>query len=528
MRLAMRSLMGNSCKTSRLRRAAAAFALALAGIPGSCNPEAIPPLAAATIPDGVTHMRIEGELDVGTLGLLKRAVAAAHAGGHRHLIVEIDTPGGPIDLMWRIAHVISDESKDGLEIVAWVHDHAVSAGVLVALACDKIYMTPQATIGSAMPVTLGASGIEALPEEDGTREKVTSAMRSQFRAMAEARHRSPALAEAMVDSNVEVREVLEGGTRKLITGKEWDDVRAAGNPPELVRTVVRRGELLNLSASQAVELGFADGLAGSLTEVIEKIGVAKATVVSVERSRSEDVLAWLDRLSPLLLIAGLVLGYMEFKMPGFGLPGILSIACFALLLVGRYLAGLADIPHIVAVALGAALIATEIFVLPGTLWLGIAGALLVVFGLIWSSLAPGFAFGNPLDQQMILDATFNLMASALVALVAALLLSRLLPKAPILRGLVLVPEGGPAGSLAATVEPVEAARAPAVGDRGRALTSLRPVGKVELARDPAVEHEARAIGAWIERDAPVRVVEISAGRLVVEALASDSATGDER
>ncbi len=518
----MRALNYNSLKAPRVRGAVLAFALALwVGLWG-CAPQDAEPPPLATLPFGVTHMRIEGELDVGTLGLLKRAIAAAHEAGHRHLIVEIDTPGGPIDLMWRIARVVSDASKDGLELVAWVHDHAVSAGVLVALACDKIYMTPQGTIGSAMPVTMGPSGIQSLSEDDGAREKVTSAMRSQFRAMAEARQRSPALAEAMVDSNVEVREVRADGARKLITGKEWDDARAAGNPPELVRTIVRRGELLSLSGSEAVELGFADGLAGSLNEVMEKIGVAQATVGSVERSRSEDVLAWLDRLSPLLLVAGLALAYTEFKLAGFGLPGILSIACFALLLVGRYLAGLADIPHIVAVALGAALIATEIFVLPGTLWIGIAGALLVVFGLIWSGLGPGFAFDNPLDQQMILDATFNLMASALVALVAALLLSRVLPKMPLVRGLVLVPDGGPTPSPAATGVDSRAPRAPSVGDSGRSLTSLGPVGKVELASNPSIEHEARAVGAWIDRDVPVRVVEISAGRLVVEALVRES------
>ena len=95
----------------------------------------------------------------------------------------------------------------------------------------------------------------------------------------------------------------------------------------------------------------------------------------------EDFVAWLQALSPLLLIAAFVLAYIELKVPGFGLPGVLSIVCFALLLVGQYLAGLAEVPHIVAVALGAALIAVEVFVLPGTLWLGIAGALLVIGGL---------------------------------------------------------------------------------------------------------------------------------------------------
>lgn len=457
---------------------------------------------------GVTHVRIQGELDVGMLGLLKRAVDTAQEHDHTHLVIEIDTPGGPIENMWQVARAVRDAASDELTIVAWVHDHALSAGVLVSLACDRIYMTPQAVIGAAMPVTIGPRGLQSLPEDEGAREKVTSAMRTEFRAMAEREKRSGALAEAMVDTNVEARLIQMDGERRVVTGKEWDDLRSAGDPPALLRTIAGPGEILTLSATQAVELGFADGLAESFDELLEKIGAARAPVQRVERARSDDFVSWLDRLSTLLIIAGLTFAYLEFKAPGFGLPGILSVVCFAALLVGRYLAGLADVPHIVAVALGAALIATEIFVLPGTLWLGIGGAVLVAGGLIAASLGPGFEFGNRLDQNVLLDSSFQLLLSASIAIVVALTISRFLPKTPVLRGLVLAPPPEPVSA-----SPDRIARA-----RGRALTDLRPVGKIEIDGRVGEMLEAQAVGGWIPAGARVQVVDESTGRLLVEAL----------
>jgi membrane-bound serine protease (ClpP class) len=469
---------------------------------------------------GVTHVRIQGELDVGTLGELKRAIQAAESEGNDRLVVEIDTPGGSIDLMWQISKLLRDAASKGVSPVAWIHDHAVSAGVLVALSCDRIYMSPQASIGSAMPVTLGARGIEALPREEGVREKVTSALRGNFRAMAEKQGRPPALAEAMVDSAAGAYQVKDESGLRVITGREWDDARLSGHPPELVRTIARPGELVNLSAAEAVELSFADGLADDLPQVLEKIGRSGAAVREVERAPSDDVLAWLDTFAPALLILGLVLAYAELKAPGFGIAGILSIACFAILLTGRYLAGLADVPDIVAVVVGVALIATEIFVFPGTLWLGIAGGVLVLGGFILGSIGPGFEWRNALDQGLAIDAAFRFMASAIVALIAVFTLSRFLPKTPMLRGLVLDPNRGAGAAAFGGALPEagsERASLARVGARGSALTALRPVGKVRLDAGAETEFEARAVGRLIEAGERVRVVEVSGGRLVVEA-----------
>ena len=132
---------------------------------------------------------------------MERACDHAIDEGHAALILDIDTPGGEIELMWQLSRRLDRASEDGLLTAAWVHDRATSAGSLLALSCERVYMSPTSTIGSAAPVVPGPAGIAPIPEEGGVREKVTSLLRSQFRAVAERHGRPPALAEAMRPSS---------------------------------------------------------------------------------------------------------------------------------------------------------------------------------------------------------------------------------------------------------------------------------------------------------------------------------------
>ncbi len=463
----------------------------------------------------LVHVRLEGELDRGMLAQLSRAVRAAKAESGSTLVVELDTPGGSIDLMWDLSKQIRDAADKGVRTVAWVHRHADSAGVLLTISCERVYMSRDASIGSALPVTVGPGGLAPVSEDKAVREKITSAMRGDFRAMAERNGRPPALAEAMVDPDARVYQIKRDGELVLISGAEWDDLRAKPDVPELAATVAGPGQILNLSATRAVELRFADGVAETLEQVAEKAGAAGSTVV-IERARSDDIVRWLDLFGPLLLIAGIVLAYAEMKVPGFGVPGILSIVCFALLLVGRYMAGLADVPHIVAIVLGLLLIAGEIFVWTGTLWLGIAGFVLLVGGLVLSGLGPGFSLESGFDRQRLFSAGASMLINSAIAVAVMLVLSRYLPQTPVLRRLVLVPGGAGVVGGAMPESGGRHAELARVGALGRALSPLRPVGKVALDADPSLEFEARSSGALIDAGARVRVVEFSAARLVVE------------
>jgi len=458
---------------------------------------------------------VDGFIDTGAVALLTRAIHNARREGAETLVIELDTPGGALDVLGVLQKQLVDAEDSGLKLSCWVHLHAASAGALVALSCSSIYMHPAGTIGSAHPVTSGPNGLESLPQEEGAREKVLSFLRSQFASMAERYGRPPSLAEAMVDADVEVYQVRVDNELRLFDGEQFFVLRDSGKPYELVATIKAKGKILNLTAKQAVEMRLADGLASSMEEVLERLDLEPANVTPmIERSASDRAVVWIEKLTPLLILAALVLAYLELKLPGFGVPGILSIACFTIVLAGKYMAGLADVPHIVAVAAGIILLVLEVLVFPGALWFGISGALLVAGGLLFASLGPGFTFADPLLRERLLDTGLEYAGAAVGAIVIALVISRWLPKTPILRRVVLAPD--PASAFAEAV--IDTAALPAVGTVGIALTDLRPVGKVTVDARPGVELEARSLGPLVQAGTRVRVIEVGEGRLVVEPL----------
>ncbi len=466
-------------------------------------------------PRRAAHVRVEGEIDIGAAALLSRAIRLARRQGAETLVIELDTPGGSLDVLWGVQKQLLAAEDGGLKLACWVHDHAASAGALVALCCSSIHMSPAGTIGSAYPVTEGQDGLESLPEDEGVREKMNSFLRSQFASMAERHGRPPALAMAMVDIDVEVHQVRVDNELRLVDGDQYFVLKDSGTPYELVATIKSKGKILNLTAKQAVELRLADGIASSLPEVLERLGFEPGDVTPpIESWTSDRAVVWIERLTPLLILAALVMAYLELKLPGFGVPGILSITCFTIVLAGKYMAGLADVPHIVAVAAGIILLVLEILVFPGSLWFGIAGAALVAGGLVFASLGPGFTFSDPFLRERLLDTGLEYAGAAVGAVIVALLISRWLPKTPILRRVVLAPD--PASAFAEAV--IETAALPAVGTAGQALTDLRPVGKIAVDARPGVEFEARSLGPLVPAGTRVRVIEVGEGRLVVEPM----------
>ncbi|MEM9802917.1 MAG: hypothetical protein AAGA20_21510 [Planctomycetota bacterium] len=484
--------------------AAVLTALAGAGPPsqaGDPDPSASPP--------GAYMMRVAGPLDAGHQALFRRSAEVARA-NDAVLLVAFDTPGGELTRMRQFAALVDEAVADGVRVIGWVDDEALSAGTWIAIACESLYVRERATIGAAQAVQLTPQGLAPAGE------KIASAYRAWVRAWAESHGRDPLLAQAMIDPGTEIRRVRVDGVERLISGVEWDDLAARGTPPELVGTIVSEGELWAITGAEAIRYGFADAIAETPEEVLAKQGLAGARIEALSRTPSEDLLASLHGMRLLLLFAGLFFGYLELKAPGFGVPGILSLASFVILFVGQYLVGLADVPHIVLAAVGIALVATELFVLPGTLWAGLTGAACLVAGLLLSQVGPGISLGDAWDRLLLFDATFQLVATATLSVVAIWLVSRFLPETPILGRLVLA--GGPstdADAMPEAREPEHAAHA-RVGALGVTVTTLRPVGKVVLDGDRSgVEHEARSESGVIESGARVSVVEVAAGRLLV-------------
>lgn len=476
--------------------------------------------------EGATWIRFEGPLDPGMQSLLRRGIDTAKARGDR-LVIEFDTPGGRLDRMTALARTIERGRADGVVVVGWISGNALSAGALIAMVCDQLYMRTNATIGAAAVIRTGPMGIQgAAPEDPIVAEKTLAAYRAEWRAWAEQRGRPGALAAAMVDPELEVLLVEVDGEQRYMTGAEWDDLRASGADAVRIETVVARGTLLACTGPEAVRYGIANGLVETRAELLQKIGAREGARYEVERMRSERWASFFESIAWLLMTLGVVFAWMELQQPGLGLPGMLSALSFGLLLFGRYLTGLADVPQFVLIGLGIALVAVELFILPGTLVAGIAGALMVFAGLVWSGLGPGVPFATSMERAVLLDAMQSTLIWLSVGAVLGLLLSRLVLRVPFLRRL-LVAEGGTDAlrpAFASGVGEFAGPRAAAatVGAVGVTLSALRPVGLVELDAFPGERFEALVEGDLLDAGAPVRVVEIRTGRLVVEALATPS------
>jgi membrane-bound serine protease (ClpP class) len=510
--------------TNGLALAALALALSAATAPaGGASARGAPA-------GGATAIRVEGELDLGDQALLTRAIAGAK-GRDDKLVLELDTPGGEVQLAWTMARLLDEASKEGVPTVAWINDHALSAGALLALACDDVYMRGTASFGSAQAIQVGPTGIQGVSADEVVEEKLDSTWRASFRAFAQERGRSADLAEAMVDRDVTVRLVRIGppdaGEERIVGDSEWNDLRQRGEEVKLLETLSSSDSLLNLTATEAVRLHMASGRADTLDEVLSQVGVPGAQVTRLETSSSEELAALLHRIAPMLLILGFVLAFVELKAPGFGVPGILSAACFGALLFGRYMVGLAEIVHVVLIAVGMVLLAVELFLVPGTIWVGLAGGIAILVGLAWSIADSGAGFEYEMDRRIALDGAFQAALWAAVALAVTFALSRLLPRTPLYGRLAVAPvEPRPARASAHPEAEGAHAAAARPGARGVALTDLRPVGKVALDDAPGLEYEGRSSGPEIARGTRVVVADAYSGRLVVEAAPGSSGAGD--
>lgn len=198
------------------------------------------------------------------------------------ILIELDTPGGRVDLAKRICGAINavQYCKTAAYVKGGKNGGAYSAGAAVGLACDSLYMAPETSIGAAAMITTTEAGLtvdmkEAFGQTVG--EKYNAAWRNFLASMAQENHRPGALAKAMADEDIVVVEVKRGDRSLFIEPQE----QQPGD--ELVRTICRKGELLVLPALDAVSFHFADAIADSRQALLNQLGYADAKVQDNER-----------------------------------------------------------------------------------------------------------------------------------------------------------------------------------------------------------------------------------------------------
>lgn len=428
---------------------------------------------------------LNGEIGPAMHLFLRRAVKAAENSGAGAIVIELNTYGGRLDSAGDITGVLN---RTTLPTYTFINTNAGSAGSLIALATRHIYMSPVSAIGAAAPVL--ASGAELTGTE---KDKTLSYWSALVRSSATRNGHNPDIGEAFMDKEKEVK---------------------IGD-----RVVHAKGTLLTLNAQEAAEIIngkplLAEGIADSVADLAKKAGL-KGALVAVEPSGFERLAFWVTALAPLLLLLGIICAYLEFKMPGVSMPGIIAAICFALFFAGHYLAGLAGWEVVALFVLGVVFVLVEIlFFAHSTIVFGVIGVFLMLASLLWAMIDryPGETFFPTGD--MLAVPLRNLFITLVAAVIVIMVLARYLPKTNLYRRFALMTTNPPGPSLAGAPREFATAIDLAPGAEGTAQTMLRPSGKGRFA-DHVVDVVTE--GEFISADTPITVIQKDGMRLVVKA-----------
>ena len=293
------------------------------------------------------------------LYVIRRGVKEAMSAEADCLILDMETNGGRVDITEEIFDIIG---KFKGETVTYVNKDAYSAGAFIAVATEKIYMAPQSVIGAAAPIMMSPTG--GVSEMPSTMEvKMNSAIRAKIRTQAEKNGYAVDVIEAMVDK-----------TKKL----ERDG-----------KIICEEGDILTLTNLEAeAKYGEAQtrllssGTVESIDALIIELGYGGSQRVDVAPLGVEALGTWINAISPILLLIGIIGLYIEFKTAGFGVFGAVGIAALVLYFFGGYVSGLAGIEWVGIFLVGVALVAVELFLLPGTIFIGLIGVVCIFVALI--------------------------------------------------------------------------------------------------------------------------------------------------
>lgn len=419
----------------------------------------------------VYTFKIDDNIDPRMNRKVKLALEDAQKQNADLIIIEMDTYGGAVNDADDIRTMIL-ESKTPIHV--WINKDAASAGALISIACDSIYMAPGASIGAATVVMGGGGGGEAAPD------KYQSYMRSMMRSTAEAKGRDPKIAEAMVDQNLEIEGITEKGT------------------------------VITFSVSEAIANGFCEGEVNSITEVVEKQGIDDFEIIEYDTSGVEKVISFF--LNPavsgfliLVIFAGI---YFEIQTPGVGFPLAASLTAMVLYFIPYYLTGLAQNWEIAVFIVGCILLLVEIFVIPGFGVFGILGILGILTGLTLGMI-PNDAFDFTFVPSG--DLFVALLTVILAAIAAISLIFVFAPKVNQWKAFSSI-------SLANTQQRTEGYTSSSYADslldkEGITHTRLMPSGKIII--DEEV-YDAYSRGEFIDKGEKIKVISTEGTSLKVK------------
>ncbi|QQO10445.1 NfeD family protein [Breznakiella homolactica] len=480
-----------------------------------------------SLPEGTAWIiPVKGDITNSLSTFVRREARKALSEGASHIVFEIDTFGGRVDSALQITSFIV--SIKSARTVAWVNNSSQSmgvswsAGALIALACADIYMANGTSIGAAAPVTVSASG-----ETEATGEKTVAAVRSQMAALAERSGHPVGIALAMVDQDIELLEISVNGSIRAATVQDTERLeRDASLKVERLSVISPAGKLLSLTAGEAYKYGLAKGLADDREALFTAIGV-RGDVTESAPSLADTIVFLLTSgpVQALLIIAGLIMLFLELQSPGFGVPGVVAIIAFILVFGSNALLGTVGSLEMILFLIGIGLLAVEIFILPGFGIAGISGLILIALSLIFSMqdfIIPRFDWEwGILGRNVVVVLVGLVVAIAGIAVIALMgpkikLFDRLTLKAAI-TGTAGGPDPDTSAVKASDTSQLamedEEDLSALVGKEGKAASTLRPSGKADI--DGRL-YTVEADGEFIEPGAAVQVVRVRGNRIIVK------------
>jgi len=470
---------------------------------------------------------IHGPITDTTYEAVRRKVIYCRGVGAKVVVFDMNTPGGSGEAMRKIVRLIVDDLAD-IYAVAFVDPEAFSAGAIISLACNEIVMVPTGVIGDAMPIMIGPGG-QLAPIPDKERGKFESAMRTEVRVLAKRNGYSVPLCEAMITITMEIWLVrdTDTGELRIVEADAWrnkvsgapDQTGPARQPTstawEYVRTIDGPNELVTMTADEALEYGLAGRIFENMDDIRGYYGLT-GPPTRLTDTWSEKLVAFLTTpaVTSILLMAALFFAYVEMHTAGFGAAGAMAVACFALLVGGRYLIGLANWWEIALLSIGVVLLMLEIFLIPGFGIFGITGLLCIIVGLV-AMVLPNAPDKLPIPQtemdwDLLTKGIFAIGVGFVAALIAAALVSKYLARVPIASKLIMAQAEAASSAPASEVSPIHRID---VGAEGTVHSPCRPVGMVRFGDEL---FDAVAEGEMIESGASVRVLRREGNRLVIE------------
>ena len=424
----------------------------------------------------VYHVPIQGTIDMGLPHYLQRVIDQAESEEAAAIIFDIDTFGGRVDAATQMKDIILDSK---VTTVAFINKRAISAGALISLSCDSIFMTPGASIGAATAVDL---------QGNKASEKIISYMREEMASTAEANNRFRDVASGMVDEELSIPFIVNS-LGDTLTSKDVEGFS--------------EGKLVTLSTNLALLLEIADKQLNTIDDVLNHMNLQNENKVEIKESWSEILVRFLTNpsVAPLFMSLGMLGLFFEIKSPGFGVPGILGLACLTLFFGSHLLVGLADMTEFIILFFGIILIIMEILMIPGFGVAGISGIILCFYAFFKMLIG---TYPSPEDYQA---AYMGLSMGILTAVIAAVILYKTIPNTELYKRLIpFTPQKSEEGfTISRGYETL-------IGETGKTTTDLRPSGKVKI---QGKIYQAFSHGDYIDKDEEILVDSIDENQLLV-------------